>query len=108
MFLFCSQMNASATLPPGEPAANLAEAPSRARLERQLERLDRLAEAGMEMIEALTAQAKGAGPKVVDGDVALAFSRVSRAVRMAELLAKELSGDLKDPQAAAREAAKQA
>jgi hypothetical protein len=58
--------------------------------ERRLRMLDRLAEAGMEMIEALTAQAKGSGPKVVDGDVALAFSRVSRAVRMAVLLQQQL------------------
>ncbi|MGZ3366306.1 MAG: hypothetical protein ACXWKY_16865 [Caulobacteraceae bacterium] len=76
--------------------------------ERQLERLDRLAEAGMEMIEALTAQAKGSGPKVVEGDVALAFSRVSRAVRMAVLLQNELSQGREDPEAAAREAALQA
>ena len=103
-------MNAPVNLatPLDEPAADSAEAPSHARLERQLERLDRLAEAGMEMIEALTAQAKGTGPKVVDGDVALAFSRVARAVRMTELLQNELSGDLKDPQAAAQDAAKQA
>jgi hypothetical protein len=44
----------------------------------------------MEMIEALVAQAKGSGPKVVDGDVGLAFSRVSRAVRLAVLLQSEL------------------
>ena len=65
--------------------------------ERRLQRLDRLAEAGMEVIEALTAQAKGAGPKVVDGDVALAFSRVSRAVRMAVLLQHELAQDAVAP-----------
>ena len=99
-------MNAPATLaiPPDEPAADPAQAPSRARLERQLERLDRLAEAGMEMIEALTAQAKGTGPKVIEGDLALAFDRVSRAVRLTELLHKELSGDSEDPQAAAQDA----
>ena len=65
--------------------------------ERRLQRLDRLAEAGLEVIEALTAQARGSGPKVVDGDVALAFSRVSRAVRMAVLLQHELAQAAADP-----------
>jgi hypothetical protein len=69
-------------------------------LERQLARLDRLAEAGMEMIEALTAQARGTGPKVVEGDVALAFGRVSRAVRLAVLLHSELVKGAEDPGAA--------
>ncbi len=59
-------------------------------LDRQLERLDRLAEAGMQMVEALLAQARGEGPQVVEGDVALAYGRVSRAVRMAILLQSRL------------------
>jgi hypothetical protein len=58
----------------------------------------------MEMIEALVAQAKGAGPKVVEGDVGLAFSRVSRAVRLAVLLQNELGGSREDPEAAALKA----
>jgi hypothetical protein len=56
------------------------------------------------MIEALVAQAKGAGPKVVEGDVALAFSRVSRAVRLAVLLQSELTQGGEDPREAARQA----
>jgi len=73
---------------------------ARPTLDRQLARLDRLAEAGMEMIEALVAQAKGAGPKVVEGDVGLAFSRVSRAVRLAVLLHADLTRTGADGEAA--------
>ena len=72
--------------------------------ERRLKMLDRLAEAGMEIIDALTAQAKGTGPKVVEGDLALAFGRVSRAVRMAVLLQDQLTPGLKDPEEAAKQA----
>lgn len=87
-------MNAPATLatPPDTSADDPAEASARALRERQIGRLDRMAEAGMEMIEALVAQARGSGPKVVDGDVGLAFSRVSRAVRLSILLQNELAG----------------
>jgi hypothetical protein len=90
--------------PDAEPfgaAANPCAPPS---LDRQLARLDRLAEAGMEMVEALTAQAKGSGPKVVEGDVALAFGRVSRAVRLAVLLYSELTRGDADPDEIARQA----
>jgi len=99
-------MNAPTTfpIPPDSPADDPADAPPRALRERQLERLDRLAEAGMEMIEALVAQAKGSGPKVVDGDVGLAFSRVSRAVRMAVLLQEQLTESGEDPEEIARQA----
>src|SRR6185437_613156 len=103
LFTIRSEMSSAiATL--SEPAATDAqvwdaagEGCAAASAERRLQRLDRLAEAGLEVIEALTAQAKGAGPKVVDGDVALAFSRVSRAVRMAVLLQHELAQDAADP-----------
>jgi hypothetical protein len=77
-------------------------------LERQAARLERLAEAGMELVEALTAQARGTGPKVVDGDVGLAFSRVSRAVRMAILLHHQLSQGAADSAKAAEEAGRRA
>jgi hypothetical protein len=89
MFIFCSKMNAAAVTPPPaspDPAGDR----TRALLERQVERLERMAEAGMEMIEALVAQAKGSGPQVVEGDVGLAFSRVSRAVRLSILLQEQL------------------
>jgi hypothetical protein len=97
-------MNASATFPPppGSPAASPAESPSRAQRDRRLERLDRMAGAGMEMIEALVAQAKGSGPQVVEGDVGLAFSRVTRAVRLAILLQEELAKGREAPDEAAR------
>ena len=66
--------------PCAAPDADCA-APSR---ERRLRMLDRLAEAGMELVEALVAQAQGkrtGGEAVVEGDVTMAFNRVSRAVR---------------------------
>lgn len=86
-------MNAAAfPTPPDSPADDPAAEQARTQRERLVERLDRLTEAGMELIEALVAQAKGAGPKVVDGDVGLAFSRVSRAVRLSILLQEELTG----------------
>ena len=89
-------------LPPpcAAPDADCA-APSR---ERRLKMLDRLAEAGMELVEALAAQGKGTGPKVVDGDVGLAFSRAARAVRLAVLLQEQLSEPGEDPEEIARAA----
>jgi hypothetical protein len=101
-------MTDAATLLPDTLAGAAPADGARFMAERQLARLDRLAEAGMEMIEALTAQAKGTGPKVVEGDLALAFSRVSRAVRMAVLLHEELTPGREDLQAAAQEAAPEA
>jgi hypothetical protein len=58
-------------------------------LDRQLQVLGRLAEAGMEMIEALVDQAKG-GEAVVQGDVAMAYNRVARAVRQTIMLQSKL------------------
>ena len=74
--------------PPPDPDA----ARRRALLDRQLERLDQLIAAGMDLVQGLAAQAVG-GPKVVEGDVALAYSRVSRSVRMAMLLQTRLAGE---------------
>ncbi|MGZ3275001.1 MAG: hypothetical protein ACXU8Z_14650 [Caulobacteraceae bacterium] len=85
-------MNAPATLPIDGPA-DLPE--DRARLERQLARLDRLADLGLEIAEGLAAQAKGTGPQVVEGDVALAYDRVARAVRMAVMLQSRLIEDVR-------------
>ncbi|MGZ3401320.1 MAG: hypothetical protein ACXU8W_19260, partial [Caulobacteraceae bacterium] len=67
----------------------------RARLDRQLARLDRLADLGLEIAEGLAAQAKGTGPRVAEGDVALAYDRVARAVRMAVMLQSRLMQDLR-------------
>ncbi len=65
----------------------------RAHLDRQLAKLDRLGDLGLELAEALVAQAKGAGPQVVEGDAALAYDRVARAVRMAVMLQSRLIAD---------------
>lgn len=51
-----------------------------AAIDRQLAILGELAEAGLEIARALEAQAKG-GDVVVQGDVAMAYNRVARAVR---------------------------
>ncbi|MEI9889794.1 MAG: hypothetical protein WDN45_03395 [Caulobacteraceae bacterium] len=56
-------------------------------------KLDRLGDLGLELAEALVAQAKGTGPQVVEGDVALAYDRVARAVRMAVMLQSRLIAD---------------
>ena len=87
MFMFCSDMNTPALPPfPNSPA----DERRRALLDRQLERLDQMIGAGMDMVQALAAQAAGAGPQVVEGDVILAYSRAARAVRMAILLQSHL------------------
>ena len=87
--------------PAGDAAGDGCTPPSR---ERRLKMLDRLAEAGMELVEALVAQGKGTGPKVVEGDVGLAFGRVSRGVRLAVLLAEQLSEPGENPREIARAA----
>ena len=101
--MFCSNMNARAAIDAVDAPALQEERPQTA-LERQLALLERLAEAGMELVEALVAQAKGSGPKVEGGDVGLAFSRVSRAVRMAVLLHQQLAQGGVDPAEAAHKA----
>lgn len=90
MFMFCSDMN-SRPFPPGpDPDADVAAERRRLLLVRQLERLDQMIAAGMDMVQALAAQAAGSGPKVIEGDLILAYSRASRAVRMAILLQSHL------------------
>jgi hypothetical protein len=63
--------------------------------DRQLQVLGRLAEAGLEIALALEAQAKG-GEVVVQGDVAMAYSRVARAVRQTVMLQSKLIEALQD------------
>jgi len=58
-----------------------------------LEQLGQLAQTGMDMVQALRAQVCDGGPQVVEGDVVLAYSRLSRAVRMAILLQSNLLSD---------------
>ncbi len=84
---------------------------SSARLDRQLDKLDRLADLGLEIVQALAAQAKGTGPQVVEGDVALAYERLARGVRMAVMLQSRLTEDARgaretaaDPAAARKDA----
>jgi len=76
------------SLPGAAPAGGV-----RARVDRQLRMLDRLAEVGLEIAVALEAQAKGGDP-VVQGDIAMAYSRVARAVRQTIMLQSRLIEDL--------------
>ena len=82
-------MTAAAT--PMIDPADLPENPSedRANLDRQLAKLDRLGDLGLQIVEALADQAKG-GRIVVVGDLALAYDRVARAVRMTVMLRSRL------------------
>jgi hypothetical protein len=91
--MICSDMNALPTPDAAPVPDDLCE--DRARLDRQRARLDRLADLGLEIAEGLAAQAKGTGPQVVEGDVALAYDRVARAVRMAVMLESRLAADLR-------------
>jgi hypothetical protein len=70
---------------------------ARAMLRRELEVLDELAELGLRMARAITDQATGeaTAEPVIQGDLPLAFSRASRAVRMAVLLQAKLIQDIK-------------
>jgi len=88
MFMICSEMQGAATLLDPAPVAALA-ARDEAMTERQLAVLGRLAEAGLEIAVALEAQAKG-GQVVVQGDIAMAYNRVARAVRQTIMLQSRL------------------
>ena len=81
-------MSAAALLPEALSPAGPADW-ARPLVERQLQMLGRLAEAGLEIAVALEAQAKG-GEAVVQGDVAMAYSRVARAVRQTIMLQSKL------------------
>lgn len=72
---------------------------ARPMVERQLALLGRLAEAGLEIAVALEAQAKG-GEAVVQGDVAMAYNRVARAVRQTIMLQSRLIEALQERDAA--------
>jgi hypothetical protein len=82
------------------PTATLSRAPddaslwTRAMLEQQLALLGRLAEAGLEIAVALERQAKGETQiDVARGDIALAYARTARAVRMTIALQSKLIAD---------------
>jgi hypothetical protein len=74
---------------PADPEAHPAD-PARARLERQLAVLDELAETGLKLCRALEQQtlesAGPQGPALSLGDAALAYGRLSRAVRLTLVL----------------------
>lgn len=93
--MVCSHMPelVTAPAPQGDEAAPAgAEAQARGLIQRQLAVLGRLAEAGLNIALAVERQATAAEPateaepadtvQVVQGDVALAYGRVSRAVRL--------------------------
>jgi hypothetical protein len=89
------------------PAAALADhapnaARARARIERQIAMLERLAQIGMELAEACGRDARAMAPapghpsREPGRDPALVFARVARAVRMTIALESRLAGDLAD------------
>ena len=64
-------------------------------IERQLQVLGELAEVGLEVARAIARQANGTSAEtVVQGDLALAYARVSRAVRLTIALQSKLIEDL--------------
>jgi hypothetical protein len=79
-------------------------------VEQQLQRLGRLAEVGLEIASGLEAQVKRTGPAVVQGDIAMAYARVARAVRQTIMLQSKLIEDLREQETgvAARKAAARA
>lgn len=86
---------ANPTAQADSPAAPEAAGSPRALIERQLWVLGRLAEAGLNLALAIERQAttEDAAP-VVEGDIALAFGRVSRAVRLTLALQSRVIKDL--------------
>ncbi|CAN7565864.1 hypothetical protein LJR225_004187 [Phenylobacterium sp. LjRoot225] len=77
-------MTAAAATSAPEPQADAweAEAQARAVAQRQLQVLGRLAEIGLSIAGALEQQVTAEGAKLAAGDAALAYARVSRAVRL--------------------------
>lgn len=100
MFTLCSPL--PEPLPPSEPDA--VDVPSDG-LKRQLDRLDRLADAGLEMAAAIAAQVKAAESFDAPA-VAMAYARVARAVRLTLALQSRLVSDrrTRDERAAAERA----
>ena len=99
MFMICSRMTEPAatltqTAPSDAPACDAGDEDwARPMLERQLALLGRLAEAGLEIAVAIERQVKSGEP--FDGQaVALAYARVSRAVRLTVMLQSKLIGEL--------------
>jgi len=95
-------MSAPAIYPSSAPAEAASVDWSRPMADRQLQILGRLAEAGLEIAVALEAQAKG-GEVVVEGDIAMAYARVARAVRQTIMLQSKLVETLRDQERARAE-----
>ena len=95
MFLFCSNMTDAATLAPASPPDAQNGDWARPVAERQLAILERAAEIGLEILEAIGDQAKG-GPVVVQADLSMAYNRVLRALRHTSMLQTRLIDWLKD------------
>ena len=92
MFLFCSMDMA----PPDPKDAAAREAADAARLEQHRARLERLAEVGMEMVEALRAEmiaARERGETAAAAEAARAFAPLARAVRHTAALDMRLVRD---------------
>jgi hypothetical protein len=101
--MICSEMSArDATLHP-DPDAEAPEAWERALLDARLEMLGRLAEMSMDLAAAIKDQAtpEALAEPGAPAAIALAFSRVSRAVRMTLALQSRLIQDYKTPPKAA-------
>ena len=104
MFMLCSEiMNQSTAIPadfppPDAPLDVEALDRARLRLERQLDMLEQLAEAGLEVALAIRDQATGRAPEgtppVARGDIAMAYARAARAVRFSIVLQSKLTADL--------------
>ena len=77
--------------PETPPAADPAASAGQARLERDLDRLERLSDYGLKIAEALAARA-GSPEADVEG-VAQAYGRVARAVRLGAMLTSKLVDD---------------
>jgi len=92
-------MSASAATLSELPATSAPTEWARPMVERQLQVLGRLAEAGLEIAVALEAQAKG-GEVVAQGDIAMAYNRVARAVRQTIMLQSKLIEALQEQEAA--------
>jgi hypothetical protein len=89
--------------PPPRPAPDAADT---ALAKRRIAVADRLAEIGMALAEALRRQASVPGaPRAFAGDLALAYSRIARAVRLSIILAQRLEDGLPAPDDAAARAA---
>ena len=73
-----------------EPAAEPAPHPAQARLERDLDRLERLADYGLRIAAALAVKAEAPEADAEGVALALAFGRVARAVRLGALLTSKL------------------